>query len=228
MQISLDKYTFELIHITNKKIKKVSLGLKNRNEIIIKTPLKFKAHNIKQIIYDNKDWVLKTIEKVPKNRFEFITGGKIPFLGKKYDINLIKDENIKTVKFEFENDIFIIRHHPSIVEYQEFFQGLKKFYQYKIKKIVDPIFEKYIKITNLVPTNISYSFATKQWGSCSYKNSISINYMLLQFDKKCIEYVVLHELCHIIHKNHSDKFWSLVSSFIPEYKVIESKMKNSL
>jgi predicted metal-dependent hydrolase len=229
MQIKLDKYTFELTHITNKKIKKVSLGLRSKDEIIIKTPLKFKSHNLKEIIYDNKEWILKTITKVsPKNRFEFITGGQIPYLGKKYDMKLVEDETIKTVKFIFEEDTFIIKHNSSIKDYETFLEGLKKFYQYNAKKIIDPIFEKYIEITNLNPTKIGYRFAKTLWGSCSSKDSISINYMLLQFDIKCIEYVVLHELCHITHKNHSDKFWSLVSSFMPEYKSIKSQLKSSL
>ena len=74
MQITLDNHTFTLIHRTNKKIKRVSLSLENSDEIIIKTPLKFKSHKIKEIAYDYKDWILRSKNKVPsKNSFDSLS-----------------------------------------------------------------------------------------------------------------------------------------------------------
>lgn len=80
MNIILDNHHFELIHKTNKKIKRISLTIENQNEIVIKTPLKFKSHMLKEIVYEHKDWILRTFHKVaPKNSFDFISGGVVPF-----------------------------------------------------------------------------------------------------------------------------------------------------
>ena len=77
-QITLDNHTFTLIHRTNKKIKRISLALENKNEIIVKTPLKFKSHMIKEIVYEYKEWILKSIQKVPsKNSFDFVSGSLV-------------------------------------------------------------------------------------------------------------------------------------------------------
>ena len=57
-----------------------------------------------------------------------------------------------------------------------------------------------------------------KWGSCSVKNSLIFNYYLAKLPEDIIEYVVVHELAHIKHKNHQKEFWDLVSKFIPDYK----------
>ncbi len=228
-QIILDNRTFTLIHRTNKKIKRISLALENSDEIIVKTPLKFKSHMIKEIVFEHKEWILRAIDKVPaKNQFDFITGGKIPFLGYEYPMILQENDLIKNVKFSFDSDVFIVEHNSINQSYDDFIGGLKIFYKRNAIKIIDPIFDEWTHKTKLYPNNISYRYTKTRWGSCSFDNNISINYKLLQFDKKCIEYVVLHELCHIEHKNHSKKFWDLVSFYMNDYKYVEKQLKSKL
>jgi len=228
-QITLDSYTFTLIHRTNKKIKRISLTLENKNEIIVKTPLKFKSHMIKEVVYEYKEWILKSIQRVPsKNSFDFVSGGVIPFLGMQYPMNLVINESMKNVKFSLNDEVFMVEYNETCNEYEDFIEGLKLFYKYNASKIIDPLFEKWSNTTQFIPNKVGYRYAKGRWGSCNHINNISINYKLLQFEQKVIEYVVLHELCHIQEKNHSKKFWDLVSYHIPDYKKIESLLKSKL
>jgi len=228
-QITLDNHTFTLIHRTNKKIKRISLALENKNEIIVKTPLKFKSHMIKEIVYEYKEWILKSIQKVPsKNSFDFVSGGVVPFLGTNYPMNLIINEEMKNVKFSLKDEVFIVEYNQNCNAYDDFIEGLKLFYKFNAEKIIDPMFDEWTYKTQLFPNKIGYRYAKGRWGSCSYINNISINYKLLQFEKKAIEYVVLHELCHIQEKNHSAKFWDLVSFYMPDYKSVEKTLKSKL
>jgi len=229
VQIILDNHSFELIHRTNKKIKRISLAIENKDEIIIKTPLKFKSHMIKEIAFEHKDWILKSLLKVPaKNSFDFVSGGVIPYLGIQYPMEIIEDSKIKNVKFTLIDDVFIVRHNKDKQSYDDFIDGLKKFYKYNAIKVIDPIFDEWTYITKLYPNKIGYRYAKGRWGSCSSLDNISINYKLLQFEKKCIEYVVLHELCHIKEKNHSAKFWNLVSLYMDDYKSVEKQLRSKL
>jgi len=228
-QITLDNHTFELVHRTNKKIKRISLALENKNEIIIKTPLKFPSHKIKEIAYEYKDWILRSITKVPsKNSFDFVSGGVVPFLGINYPLDLHINDKMKNVRFSFNDEVFIVEYNQNCSQYEDFIEGLKLFYKYNAQKIIDPIFDEWTYKTQLFPEKIGYRYAKGRWGSCSGINNISINYKLLQFEKKAIEYVVLHELCHIQEKNHSKKFWDLVSFYMPEYKKVEMTLKSKL
>lgn len=72
---------------------------------------------------------------------------------------------------------------------------------------------------------LKVKYLTSKWWSCSYDNNISLNLYLLHIPKKYLEYVIIHELCHIIEKNHSNKFWKLVEKFYPEYKEVRKSLK---
>lgn len=65
------------------------------------------------------------------------------------------------------------------------------------------------------------------WGSCSSDRNISLNYKLLFLETKVVEYVLIHELCHTIHMNHSAKFWNLVNKFEPNYKTLDESLKQA-
>ncbi|MCI0500746.1 MAG: M48 family metallopeptidase [Epsilonproteobacteria bacterium] len=229
MEIRLDDIILTVVHKSDKRIKRIGLSLENQNEIIIKTPLKFKANQIRDIIIQHKDWILRSLNKVPvKNRFDFICGGKIPFMGDDYPLEMVIDDEITNVKVKFENEIFYFYHNSNIdgaTEYDLFVDGLKAFYKKVAIKYIDPMFDEMCFLTKLHPEKISYRYAKRQWGSCSYKNDISINYMLLQFPINTIRYVVLHELCHIEEKNHSARFYNLVSLYMSDYKKEELILK---
>jgi hypothetical protein len=68
--------------------------------------------------------------------------------------------------------------------------------------------------------------ARTRWGSCSYANNINLNMHLIKLDGNLIDYVILHELCHTIEKNHSARFWALVEKHMPDYKERRKKLKN--
>ena len=225
MTINLDGNSFTLIHRSNKRIKRIGITIENQNELVIKTPLGYKANNIRDIVISHKEWILRSFHKVPaKHLFDFIHGSSLPFMGISYPLEMQIDENMKNVRVKFDEKRFLITYNP-IHNYDDFMEGLKKFYKRVAKKYIDPIFDEVCFKTKLYPENINYRFAKRQWGSCSYKNDISINYMILQFSKKTIEYVVLHELCHIEEKNHSKRFYNLVSLYMPTYKQEEEKLK---
>lgn len=229
MKITLDNHTFTLIHRTNKKIKRVSVVLENKEEIIVKTPLKFKSHLVKEIVYGYKEWILRSIQKVPqKESLGFDEKGFIPYLGTNYPLKMIEDSSVKNVYFQFHQDHFEARYSAECKSYENFMDGLKNFYKYQAKKIIDPMFKEWSQRTSLYPNKISYRYNKSRWGSCSIQNNISINYKLLQFEKSAIEYVVLHELCHIEQKNHSKRFWDLVSGFMPDYKQKEKLLRFKL
>jgi len=75
------------------------------------------------------------------------------------------------------------------------------------------------------PNRITVRGQSSRWGSCSRKGNISLNYNLLKFDKEMIDYVIIHELCHLKHLNHSIEFWKEVESILPLYKTIVRKFK---
>ncbi len=66
-----------------------------------------------------------------------------------------------------------------------------------------------------------------RWGSCSSKGTISLNYKLLFLPSHLVRYIILHELCHTVHLNHSRDFWSFLSSFEPDCRMLSNEMKEA-
>lgn len=107
-------------------------------------------------------------------------------------------------------------------------KNLDKFYKNEIEKILPNIVETFSKKMDLYPTSISYRKNKRTWGSCNFKNGLNFNILLMKFPLEIMQYVVIHELSHIKHKNHSKNFWNLVKKYCPNYKQIEKEFKNFL
>ena len=93
------------------------------------------------------------------------------------------------------------------------------------KRVICPMVDYYADMLGLYPEKIGFTKAKGRFGSCSGKNSINFSCYLMLYDRRAIEYVVVHELCHIKHKNHSKAFYSLIESVMPDYKEREKLLK---
>jgi predicted metal-dependent hydrolase len=95
----------------------------------------------------------------------------------------------------------------------------KSYLKTKSQEIILPLVEKWSTIMMLTPTHVGFRYNTSRWGSCSSKNRLNFNTRLATMHPDFIEYVVVHELAHIQHKNHSKDFWAEVEKFLPDYKI---------
>ncbi|MDD2896982.1 MAG: SprT family zinc-dependent metalloprotease [Aliarcobacter sp.] len=107
-------------------------------------------------------------------------------------------------------------------------KNIDNFYKKEILKYLPNLVEIYAKKMNLFPTSIRYRKNKRTWGSCNYQNGLNFNILLMKFPIELMEYVIIHELAHIQHKNHSKRFWDLVESHCPDYKQREKIFKNFL
>ncbi len=100
------------------------------------------------------------------------------------------------------------------------------FYKNKAIEIIPPLVSLWSKKMSLYPTHIGFRKNKSRWGSCSSKDRITFNTQLIKTPIEFIEYVVVHELAHIEHKNHSKSFWNLVKEYLPDYKQRQDMIKN--
>ena len=98
----------------------------------------------------------------------------------------------------------------------------------KAQKIIPEKVSHYAEIMGLKPTGVKITSAQKRFGSCNGKNSLCFSYILMQYPESAIDYVVVHELAHIVHKNHSRDFYALVESYLPDYKQRQMLLKTPL
>ncbi len=105
-------------------------------------------------------------------------------------------------------------------------EALEKFYKDKTKEIVLNEIEQISKEMDLKPNKISFRKTKRRWGSCNHKNEISFTISLAQLPLECIQYIIVHELSHIKHKNHKREFYKTIETYLPNFKKLESMLKN--
>ena len=88
-----------------------------------------------------------------------------------------------------------------------------------------PKVQYYAKLMNLYPTGLKITSARTRFGSCSGKNSICFSWRLMDYPESAIDYVVVHELAHIAHKNHGPQFWALVERYLPDYRARRAMLR---
>lgn len=102
---------------------------------------------------------------------------------------------------------------------------LESYFKQIAQDIILPKVEHFSALTQLVPKSIKIRQYKARWGSCNSRDELSFNYLLVMLPMEVIDYVVVHELCHLKHLNHSNAFWQLVAHYFPEYKKAKQWIK---
>ena len=209
--------------ITRKRIKNFILRIYPDLKIAVSAPISASDRDIEKFISSKREWIEKTLEKI-KSRQENLKTKKekgINILGREVELRIISSD-LKRIRLT-ENSLYIYTNESS----KSFIE--KILLDWKIEKLKE-ILEKYLeKYTTLLETKIDYYKIKKlssAWGIYHKReNYISFNFDLIEKEEALIEYVVLHELCHIFHMDHQKGFWSLVEKYMPDYKERRKKLK---
>ncbi len=95
----------------------------------------------------------------------------------------------------------------------------------KARQLVLERLDKFLPFYQVKPKKISIRNQRTRWGSCSRQGNLSFNYRLLFLDSKMIDYIIVHEICHLQEFNHSSSFWKLVAKTIPDYSILRRELK---
>ena len=101
----------------------------------------------------------------------------------------------------------------------------ENYYKQEAKIFLPELVDEYANKMSLFPSSLTFRKNKSRWGSCSYNNRISLNTRLMKFPLDVIIYVIIHELAHIKHKNHSKDFWNEVEKYCINYKSLNQKLK---
>lgn len=138
------------------------------------------------------------------------------YLGKPYPLNVTIDELVSRTTIKWDGKSFICIS-PSLNEI-EFNDALKAFFIKDAKNIIEKRLKLYQVHFKVKYRKITIDDSHNKWGSCNSDHNLTFNWKLLLFPIEVIDYVVVHELCHLVHMNHDRSFWRLVGKIFPDYK----------
>jgi len=213
------------IHIVNPKLKHIYLSINDKGDLIIKSP-KVSQKKIEQVLLKKVSWINKSREKMQHKKgkgIDFNQESELYFLGESHSLTLIKHTK-KRLELHFDGDTFTLCYH----QYDEkaFLKKIDQFYKTEAALYITPLLNSWSDKMKLPVNKLSFRKTKRQWGSCSSKNEISINTMIMKLPLRVIEYIIVHELAHVQHKHHQKDFWKLVADYLPEYKLLVKELKN--
>tara|TARA_B100000749_G_scaffold170437_1_gene131261 strand:+ start:91 stop:822 length:732 start_codon:yes stop_codon:yes gene_type:complete len=193
-------------------------------------PKRLSEKEVSQIIDKKLPWIRDKIRDqsqiVPVKPREYVTGSNFMYLGKNYKLKLIPNgfEQVKLL-----NGCFVLgingcvrdKNQQSIVR-----EKLVDWYCRQSEKHLRKRTDFYGKILGVEPKKIQVKQYKSRWGSCSAKGDIGYNWTIIMAPNHVIDYIVVHELSHILEHNHSPAFWLRVEGIIPNYKLSRDWLKN--
>ena len=207
------------------------------DKIEVVAPLRVSTSKIHAFVKSQQQWVINATEKVELKKQninklapeKYLDGVAVPFLGKQIRIRL-KSHALKKVKIELNEDYFNI-YLPARYEGENNSELIRLTLINWMKKQALEMANSYIALHthkyNLTPRYIKIKTQKSRWGSCGIHNDINLNWLLIIAPPEVMEYVVVHELCHIKERNHSAKFWQLVDIHLPGYQKQRNWLKQN-
>jgi len=177
---------------------------------------------IDAFVASKEDWIAKKLAEsrkalALKEAFALSYGDTVLYRGKHYPIIAKAGRSIG-----FDGTQFYA---PPDLTPEQIQQACVQLYRKMAKQVLAQKVSYYAKQLSVSPKAIRITSARTRWGSCSAKKNLNFSWRLIMAHDEVIDYVVVHELAHLIEMNHSERFWKTVSSIFPEYKEQKAQLK---
>ena len=208
----------EIIRTDNKNL---IITVKDADTLEVRAPKNLSKEEIEGFVRDKKRWIEKKAGEKEKIKNEFgdiYAYRQFLLFGKRFRI--VKSNVTEATILE---DMFVVP--QKVTEISQLKEAMKKFVLEKAKNNLPAIMSQIGSKIGICPAGVRVKSLKSKWGSCDSNKMITFNSRLIQLEPKLIEYVVIHELCHVVELNHSEKFWKTLEQFIPDWSERRSRLK---
>ncbi|MED4454601.1 SprT family zinc-dependent metalloprotease [Metabacillus fastidiosus] len=220
-------YLGETIRFEIKYKNRTSIGMTidSYGNIEIQAPKRTSDERVVQVLEENWGIIQQKLKEMndrllgPQEKV-YEDGGSILYLGNNYPIHIFQDINIAQEHALFKDEKLHI--YVKQLDREKIKQALKRFYYQQCKALVEDGISFYQSNFKTKPRSIRISDSKTTWGTCDSKMQLTFNWRLAMAPREVIDYVVVHEMCHMVHMNHDRSFWRLVGKIMPDYKEKEN------
>ncbi len=213
--------------------KTIALQVQPDLQVVILVPPFLRDELIRQAVMRRAPWIIEKKRKLkqihadmPKK--EFVSGEAFSYLGRQYRLKVIRSVKEKETPCLLTAGRFVVQIDKRLSENAGAEIVRQKLAEWcrdrAILKIPERV-ERYAGLVGKMPKEIVIGNQRKRWGSCSRSDVLRFNWKIIMAPVSVLDYVVVHELCHLVHSNHSPEFWHVVESIIPDYQVKRNWLK---
>lgn len=212
--------TPDFIERSNRKT--LSLSVLKNGSVVVKAPISMSDSTISKFVEEKQNWIREKLMIVSDNISKFddvLHYRRFLIYGNKYRVVLADVKRIETGN-NFE--IFV----PKKYESDKVLKNLKAWYKKLAKQVLGERLAYIEQKIKLKSSLFKIGDSKGRWGSCSSSGVICLNWRVVMLPPKIIDYVIVHELCHLVELNHSKNFWKLVGTFLPDYAKLKQEIKD--
>jgi predicted metal-dependent hydrolase len=235
----------DFIQFGNKKInfqikrgnreKSVAIHVRPGAEVTVLAPRKLYEEKIRMILQKKARWIIEKQELLRNHRDsnpakEFVSGESFPYLGRIFRLKLLKSSAGSNGKCKLINGRLLVETDGKRDNESEKAAVRKALVEWYFEHAENKIRERASRFALQIgkrPRSVEVKNQVKRWGSCSGNGKIRFNWRIIMAPISVIDYVIVHELCHLIYPQHSFQFWQKVQSIIPDYKKRRNWLKRN-
>ncbi len=204
---------------TNKR--SLSLMINAKGELIVRAPYNYPESRIFDFIKQKEDWIIKKQNAIRSNSYinpNVVNYTTFMFLGK--EITPLISSEVKEIMIN-DNKLMI----PAKISSDKILGKVEKWYRKVANEVLVERVNYMAKQLRLRPVNITTNNNKTRWGVCDSRGNIAINWRAIFLPPNLLDYIVVHELCHLLEFNHTPAFWNIVEKIIPDYQVVRKHLK---
>ena len=187
-------------------------------KVCIVVPRQLEHERITKLLKDKNRWIKEKIalhrEAQLKSTKQFVSGESFSYLGRNYRLKVLQG-NYQPIKLSHGRFTITLRagiENPELIQ-----DSLLSWYKQHAELKLTEKAKRYAKIMSVSYNSVALKTYRSRWGSCSVEGDITFNWKIIMAPNRIVDYVVAHELCHLIHHDHSTKFWRELERIIPDY-----------
>jgi predicted metal-dependent hydrolase len=209
-------------HVQYSKRKTLNISVERDRSIIVRSPEHLTEDKIAKIVHSKRQWIKEKLthsQKYPviSDSKEFISGESLMYLGRNYQL-LVVDEEIQGI--EFSQRFRISRSSQPVAN-----KLFKEWYLQQALKKIEPLATRFAKSLGVKYNQFKTSEMKYRWGSCTPANNIIFNWRIIKAPTYVVEYLVAHELVHLLEPNHTPRFWNILSIQVPDFQRAKNWLK---
>jgi predicted metal-dependent hydrolase len=207
--------------------KRRSIGLRiDDSGLTVNIPLRATEKWLHSVLHEKAHWVVEKLNNWQSRKPEptqWIDGEKVEFRGEKFTLRTIP--SLFASPPHLRGDQLVI-HVINITDEQKIEKVITQWYRREAERVFSECIDHFAPLMNVSPQQIKLSSAKTQWGSCTSRGVVRLNWQLVKMPLHLIDYVVIHELAHLVEMNHSEAFWRVVEMACPDYKNCRAELRS--
>ena len=201
--------------------------------VVIYAPQFLRIKEIKDVVRKRAQWIIDK-QEVIKNHSqlvsvkEFVSGEAFPYLGRQYRLKVVRSASAKEEKCKLRNGRFMVKTNIPLNGKNAKENVRNALVDWYVEHAEDKIPERvriYARRVGEWPQRIEIKNHKRRWGSCSHHGVVRFNWKIIMAPVTVLDYVIVHELCHLIYPDHSTRFWQKVQTVIPDYTRRRDRLK---